>query len=133
MEKREIPLLEIVHRGAAAEASAASAASAASQSKQDPSRSFASRASGAYQRIRTPVYGNSTSDEASEANRSALKGALVGALVGGLASKAGRGDGHPAVTAVMALGGAASGAVAGLVDARERQRDARLGVEKSGL
>jgi len=127
MEKREIPLLEIVHRGAAAEAAAASAAS---QSKEDPSRSFASRASGAYQRIRTPVYGNSTPDEASEANRSALKGALVGALVGGLASM---GERPSATPAQMTLGTAAAGAVAGLMDARERQRDARLGVEKSGL
>ena len=94
-EKREIPLLEIVHRG--------SAASAASASRTKDTRSFASRALSA---VRTPVYGNSTSDEASEANWSALKGALVGATVGGLVS---RGDDEDPSSgperAMMVLGG----------------------------
>jgi outer membrane lipoprotein SlyB len=88
--------------------------------------------SSAYKRIGTPVYGDSTSDEASEANRSALNGAMVGALVGGLTgkSKIGRFTGG---STTHALVGAVSGAVAGLVDATERQRGERTGEKKTGL
>ena len=125
-------VLQVVNRG--------EAGSQTSQTSRARQESWSSHASGAYKRIRTPVYGDSTSDEASEANRIAVKGALVGAMVGGL--DAGRKEDNCRGQAAYhrqeciiggAIKGAFAGGAAGFLDATQRQRDMRSGVATTGV